>query len=161
MESFFRLFAPSRAEDNAAEVGPFEVGIEEREHVVIDSAEGCFRFVAKAVMEGVNDLLLKVIATGMCVDDCFALDIGHVEVAHPQDIHFNPRRDEGDFRLLVLGNARRGMQRDGVPHYVDSSFVAPCWLRNSRAALALSTSNRSVALRNSFVRPMSWNMAPT
>ena len=123
MESSSPLFAPSRGQDNAAKVGPFEVRIEEREYVVIDSAEGCFRFVAKAVMEGVNDLLLKVIAAGMCVDDCFALDIGHVEVAHPQDIHFDPRRDEGNFRLLVLGNARSGMQRDGVPHYLDSSFA--------------------------------------
>jgi hypothetical protein len=103
-----------KAEDDATEVSALELGVEEREDIVIYRAEGRFRLLAKAIVEGVNDLLLEVIAAGMGRDHRFALSIRHIEVAHAQDVHFDARRDEGDFGFLVLRNARRGVQRDGV-----------------------------------------------
>ena len=114
----------------------------------------------KAIIKGMDDLFLEMVSPWVRGDDFLAIIIGNIEIAEAEHVHFDPSCDQGDFWFFMLGNTWRGMQSNGVPDDVDGRLEIPCCRRNSRAALALSTSNRSVALRYSFVRPMSWNMAP-
>src|SRR5271166_1693555 len=118
-----RLFAPSRVKDDAAKVGPFEFRVEQREHVVVHGSEGGLRLVAESIVKGVDDLLLKVIPARMRLDYRLPVSVGYVKVAKSEDVHLYARRHEGHFRLLVLGDARRGVQRDGVPHHVNGCLV--------------------------------------
>src|SRR5580704_5876147 len=123
LRSRLRLFAPSRVKDDAAKVGPFEFWIEQREHVVVHGSEGGLRLVAEAIVKCVDDLLLEVIPPRMRVDYRLAVSVGYVKVAKTEDVHLNARGHEGHFRLLVLGDARRGVQRDGVPDHVNGCLV--------------------------------------
>src|SRR5271157_3660317 len=118
-----QLFAPSRIEDNAAKVGPFELRVEQCEHIVVHGSEGGLRLVAESIVKGVDDLLLEVIPARMRVDYRLAMSVGYVKVAKSEDVHLNARCHEGHFRLLVLGDGRRGVQRDGVPNHVNGCLV--------------------------------------
>src|SRR5208283_1364810 len=118
-----RLFAPSRVKDDAAKVGPFEFRVEQRKHVVVHGSEGGLRLVAESIVKGVDDLLLEVIPARMRLDYRLAVSVGYVKVAKSEDVHLNAGCDERHFRLLVLGDARRGVQRDGIPDYIDACFV--------------------------------------
>src|SRR5271165_2259116 len=118
-----RLFAPSRVKDDAAEVGPFEFRVEQREHVVVHGSEGGLRLVAESIVKGVDDLLLEVIPARMRVDYRLPVNVRYLKVAKSEDVHLYACCHEGHFRLLVLGDARRGVQRDGVPDHVNGCLV--------------------------------------
>src|SRR5260221_9108186 len=117
------LFAPGRVKDDAAKVGPFEFRVEQGEHVVVHGSESGVRLVAEPIVEGVDDLLLEVIPARMCVDYRLPVRVGHVKVANPEDVHLYARCHQGYFRLLVLRDARRSVERDGVPHHINGWLV--------------------------------------
>src|ERR1700730_7465276 len=123
LRSRLRLFAPGRVKDDAAKVGPFEFRVEQREHVVVHGSEGGLGLVAESIVKGVDDLLLEMIPAWMRLDYRLPVSIRYVKVTKSEDVHVDAGCDEGHFRLLVLGDARRGVQRDGVPHHVDASLV--------------------------------------
>ena len=59
---------PSRSADHAAEVAALEAGVLIGKNVGLDVAERRIRLVLDAVVEGLDDLLLKVIAARMRFD---------------------------------------------------------------------------------------------
>ncbi len=149
------LFAPGRIEDDAAKVSPSKFWVEQREHVIVHGSESRLRLVAESIVKGVDDLLLEVIPARMRLDYRFPVSVGHIKVANPENSISTPAVTMATSGFLCLGNARRGVQCDGVPNHINSWLISHAGRRKARAALALSTSKRSVALRYSLVRPMS------
>src|SRR6202007_1220325 len=116
-------FAPSRIKDDTAKVGPFEFRVEQREHVVVHGSPGGLGLVAESIVKGVDDLLLEIIPGGMRLASRLPVSIRYVKITKSEDVHVDAGCDERHFRLLVLRDARRGVQRNGVPHHVDASLV--------------------------------------
>jgi hypothetical protein len=117
------LFAPGRVEDDAAKVGSLERGVVQGKHVRVHGAGGGFRLVAETIVKGMNDLFFEVISARMRRDDFLALTVRYIEVSDAKDVHLNACGYQGHLRLLMLGNTRRGVERDGVPHDVDGGLV--------------------------------------
>jgi len=78
----------------------------------------------------------------------------YVEVAKSEDVHLYARCHQGYFRLLVLRNARRGVQCDGVPNTSIAGSSIPCCRRRQRGVGTINFEALG-ALLYSLVRPMS------
>ncbi len=61
-------------------------------------------------------------AAGVACADFAPLLGGEGVVVQAQDVHLDPRRDQGHDGALVLGDAGGGVQGDGVPHILDVAF---------------------------------------
>jgi hypothetical protein len=118
--SHLSLFAPRRVKDDTAKVGPFEFRVEQREHVVVHGSPGGLGLVAESIVKGVYDLLLEIIPSRMRLDYRLPVSIRYVKVTKSEDVHVDAGCDERHFRLLVPRDARRRVQRDGIPDYVDA-----------------------------------------
>ena len=64
--------------------------------------------------------------------------------ADAQDVGLDTGGDQSDFGFEELGYPRGGVQGDARPTLPGVAFVDAVWSRKSRAALAPSTSKRSV-----------------
>jgi hypothetical protein len=62
----------------------------------------------------------------------FALGVGELLISDPEHVHLDARGHERHFRLLVLRDGGRRVQRDGVPDDLDG------FLRNTIAAEKIS-----------------------
>src|SRR6185437_16142033 len=58
-----------------------------------------------------------------CGEDGLHLLRRNLVVLEPTEVERNPRRGERDLRLLVHGERRRGVQRDGVPDQLHPAVV--------------------------------------
>src|SRR3984893_10519275 len=123
LRSRLRLFAPGRVKDDAAKVGPFEFRVEQREHVVVHGSPGGLGLVAESIVKGVYDLLLEIIPSRMRLDYRLPFSIRYVKVTKSEDVHVDAGCDERHFRLLVPRDARRRVQRDGIPDHVNGCLV--------------------------------------
>ena len=76
-----------------------------------------------AVVKRLDDRLLEPLPTRVRLDHGIPRGNPPPIVVQPQHISLYPRRDQGDQRVHVLWNARRGMQRDRRPHTLDIALV--------------------------------------
>src|SRR5882757_8743169 len=113
------LPGPSGSSDHAAEIAADEVRILVREHVGLDVAEGRLRLVLDAVVEGLEDVLLKMPSTRMRMNHSLALRVAVFGIGQAEDIHLDAGGYQGDDRVHVLRDARRRVQGDRGPDRVD------------------------------------------
>src|SRR5882757_5559842 len=113
------LPAPSGPSDHAAEIAAGEVRILVREHVGLDVAEGRLRLVLDAVIEGLDDVLLEMRSTGMCMDHRLALRVAVFGIGQAKYVHFDAGSHQSDDRVHVLRDARRRVQGDRGPDRID------------------------------------------
>ena len=76
-------------------------------------------------MECADDLFLEVLFARMRGDDGLAFAIRKVMVSDAEHVGLDTGGHQGHLGLFVLGYARGGMQRDGVPHDLDGRLVNP------------------------------------
>ena len=70
-----------------------------------------------AVMEGVDNVLFEVMAAGMGGYHAKPLLFVKLIVGEPEDVHLDAGGDERHHRFLMLGDARRGVERDRIPYH--------------------------------------------
>lgn len=74
-----------------------------------------------------DKISLEIITAGKCGDDLVALLRRVLIVSNTDDVHQDARVGEGNLGPHILGDAGRGMQRDGFPHQIR------LWLGNAVA----------------------------
>src|SRR6185437_10801215 len=99
-----------------------KVRLLERQDVVVEGPEGGVGAVLHAVIEGVNDSMLEVVASRKGGDDGFTLLVGKLVIAAAGHIHACPSLHQRDLRTHKLRYTRRCMERDGVPDRLDIAF---------------------------------------
>jgi hypothetical protein len=78
--------------------------------------------VLHPIIEGVDDIVLEVAATRVRRDHRFALRVRELLIGDSEHVHLDTRGDERHFRLLMLWDAGRRVQRDCVPDDLDRAF---------------------------------------
>ena len=74
-------------------------------------------------MERTDDLFFEVLFARMRGDDGVAFAVRKVMISDAEYVGLDAGGNERHLGLFVLGDARRGMQRDGVPYDVDYCLV--------------------------------------
>jgi len=121
--NLFSLFVPGRIQDDATEITPLEFRIMEREHIVVHRSKRSLRLVAESIVKGVNNLLLEMVAAGMRLNHRLTLGVGHAKVADAENVHLYTRSHQRYFGFLVLGNARGGVECNGVPNNLNGGLA--------------------------------------
>src|SRR3977135_4008182 len=117
-----RSARPGGVEYDAAEVGGLEAPVLEGQYVIVDGAERTVRAMLHPIIEGLDDIVFEVVATRVRCDHRFALGVGELLIGDPEHVHLDTRGDERHFRLLVLWDAGRRVQRDCIPDDLDRGF---------------------------------------
>src|ERR1700722_13389827 len=99
---------PSRSADYPAEIAAHEGRVLVLEHVGLDVAECRFGFAFDAVVEGLDDVFLEVVAAWMRLDHGISLGIAVLGIAQAEHIHLDAGRDQSYHRVHVLRNTRCG-----------------------------------------------------
>src|ERR1700682_6308854 len=94
--------APSRSADHATEVAAPEARVLVRKNVGLHVAECRKRFALDAVVEGLDDVFLEIIAARMRLDHRVSLSIAILGVGQAEHIHLDASRDQSDNRMHVL-----------------------------------------------------------
>jgi len=110
--------------------------------------------VASASLRRLNDIFLTLLGPGMEIDHGFAHVVGASAIVDAKDVHLDPRRYQRDNRVHMDGDPGVVCSAIAVHTMSISCWEMPYDRRKSRAALALSTSNRSLGLLYLGVRPM-------
>ncbi len=116
---------PCRSEDQAAEVQASVARVLQGEDVGLHVAEGGLRLAERAFRERGNDAFLEVCLARVREHHGVALVARELVVGQAQHVHLDAVRHEGDHRLLMARNARRGVQSDGIPDQFDVAVGDP------------------------------------
>ncbi len=102
-----------------AEIHPLERRILVGQHIGLDIAKGGLGPVVDGVVEGLDDFFLEMVRARMPLHDGFALGLGELGKSNAKHVHFDTGADERDDRMHALRDARRRVQRDRGPHFLD------------------------------------------
>ena len=110
---------PRRIEDEAAKIQPPVCRVLESQNVCLDVTECGLWPVHRSFGERLDDCLLETDASWMRCDDLGALVWCEFVVRNAEHIHLDASSNESHDRLLVLWDARCGVQSNGVPNLFD------------------------------------------
>jgi hypothetical protein len=96
-----------------------------------------------------------MIPARMRLDYRLPLSVGYVKVTKSEHVHIDAGCDERHFRLLVPRNARRRVQRDGIPDHVDACLVDAMLPQEVARGICTVNFETLGGATVFFVRPMS------
>src|SRR5260370_30273234 len=106
---------PSRSSNYTAEVATAKGVILVGQHICLNVAKGRFRFVFDTVVEGLDDVFLKMGGTRVGLNNRFSFGLAVFVISETEHIHFHAGGDPRDHWMHMLRNTRSCTQTHGGP----------------------------------------------